>query len=55
MEQYRGSVVGFSGDAITCWFEQDTGRRATFLDNVPAHRALVAAWRQHLDGEQEAA
>ncbi len=26
---YRGSVINFSGDAITCWFDQDTGLRAT--------------------------
>ena len=26
---YRGSVIGFSGDAITCWFDADTGLRAT--------------------------
>ncbi len=25
----RGSVIGFSGDAITCWFDGDDGRRAT--------------------------
>jgi CheY-like chemotaxis protein len=25
----RGSVVSFSGDAMTCWFEGDNGRRAT--------------------------
>ncbi len=25
---YGGSVIGFSGDAITCWFDQDTGLRA---------------------------
>ena len=24
---YRGSVIGFSGDAITCWFDRDDGRR----------------------------
>lgn len=24
----RGSVVGFSGDAVTCWFDGDDGRRA---------------------------
>ncbi|MGC1374593.1 MAG: tetratricopeptide repeat protein [Anaerolineales bacterium] len=28
VEAYGGSVVGFSGDAITCWFEADDGRRA---------------------------
>jgi adenylate cyclase len=27
--QQRGSVIGFSGDAITCWFDQDDGRQAT--------------------------
>jgi predicted ATPase/class 3 adenylate cyclase len=28
VEAYGGSVVGFSGDAITCWFDADDGRRA---------------------------
>jgi adenylate cyclase len=27
--QQRGCVIGFSGDAITCWFDGDDGRRAT--------------------------
>ena len=26
---YGGSVIGFSGDAITCWFDNDDGTRAT--------------------------
>ena len=26
---YGGSVINFGGDAITCWFEKDNGRRAT--------------------------
>ncbi len=26
---YRGSVICFAGDAITCWFEDDGGARAT--------------------------
>nr|MBA3531662.1 tetratricopeptide repeat protein [Ardenticatenales bacterium] len=26
---YGGSVIGFAGDAITCWFDQDSGLRAT--------------------------
>ena len=26
---YRGSVIGFVGDAITCWFDADDGLRAT--------------------------
>ncbi|MBN1813967.1 MAG: tetratricopeptide repeat protein [Anaerolineae bacterium] len=29
LHQYRGSVIGFSGDAITCWLDQDDGSRAT--------------------------
>ena len=28
VDRYGGSVIGFSGDAITCWFEGDDGRRA---------------------------
>jgi adenylate cyclase len=27
--QQQGCVIGFSGDAITCWFDGDDGRRAT--------------------------
>jgi len=26
--RYRGSVVGFSGDALTCWLDGDSGARA---------------------------
>jgi predicted ATPase/class 3 adenylate cyclase len=29
VERYGGSVINFSGDAITCWFDQDAGERAT--------------------------
>jgi adenylate cyclase len=28
VHRYRGSVITFSGDAITCWFDQDDGLRA---------------------------
>lgn len=28
VDAYRGSVIGFSGDAITCWFDGDRGARA---------------------------
>lgn len=28
VHRHRGSVVGFSGDAITCWFDGDEGLRA---------------------------
>jgi predicted ATPase/class 3 adenylate cyclase len=29
LDRYSGSVTGFSGDAITCWFDGDSGLRAT--------------------------
>ena len=29
VDRYGGSVVGFSGDAITCWFDSDDGLLAT--------------------------
>lgn len=29
VDRYQGSVIGFSGDAITCWFDGDEGLRAT--------------------------
>ncbi len=28
LDRYHGSVIGFSGDAITCWFEADDGSAA---------------------------
>lgn len=28
IHRYRGSVISFAGDAITCWFAGDDGRRA---------------------------
>ena len=28
LHRFKGSVINFSGDAITCWFEGDDGRRA---------------------------
>ncbi len=29
IHRYRGSVISFAGDAVTCWFEKDKGARAT--------------------------
>ncbi len=29
LERYGGAVLGFAGDAITCWFDADDGLRAT--------------------------
>jgi len=31
IEQFGGSVVGFSGDAITCWFDENVRREASNL------------------------
>ncbi len=28
LHRFGGSVIGFSGDAITCWLDEDDGRRA---------------------------
>ena len=28
VDRTRGSVIGFAGDAITCWFDEDDGHRA---------------------------
>src|SRR5579859_4675235 len=29
VHRHGGSVIGFAGDSITCWFDQDDGLRAT--------------------------
>jgi class 3 adenylate cyclase len=53
VDRYGGSVVSFSGDAVTCWFDGDDGRRATAtalamqraieaVEAVPWHRELRA-------------
>lgn len=41
VHRYGGSVIGFSGDAITCWFDQDGGSRA-----VASALAMQAAMPQ---------
>ncbi len=41
VNQYGGSVVDFSGDAITCWLDGDTGLRA-----AASALAMQAAMRQ---------
>ncbi|HMA33622.1 MAG TPA: AAA family ATPase, partial [Chloroflexia bacterium] len=41
IDSYRGSVVTFSGDALTAWFDADDGRRATTC--ALALQAAVAA------------
>jgi len=39
---YRGSILGFSGDALTCWFDGDSGGRATAA--ALALQAAIQAW-----------
>lgn len=29
VHRYRGSIIGFEGDAVTCWFDGDDGQRGT--------------------------
>lgn len=41
VHRYRGSVISFSGDAITCWFDGDNGHRATTC--ALAMQAVLAA------------
>ena len=40
VHRYRGSVVGFSGDAIMCWFDDDPSA----TDGRP-HSGQAGAWR----------
>ncbi len=47
VDRYRGSVISFSGDAITCWFDEkdETGRSSTEKGTIQpsAFRAAAAA------------
>ena len=46
VHRYRGSVIGFSGDAITCWFdEKDEGRRMKDEEATSAFYLLPSAFR----------
>jgi predicted ATPase/class 3 adenylate cyclase len=51
VHQYRGSVLAFSGDAITCWFDEDHGLRAiacalSMQQRMKAFAALQTPSRQ---------
>ena len=39
LDRYGGSVIGFAGDAITCWLDGDDGLRAMACA-VDMHRAM---------------
>jgi class 3 adenylate cyclase/predicted ATPase len=49
VHRYGGSVVGFSGDAFTSWFDQDTGLRAVAAA-VAMQEAMPAVATVPLDG-----
>lgn len=38
--RHGGSVIGFAGDAITCWFEEDNGRVAAY-SGLAMQRAMT--------------
>jgi class 3 adenylate cyclase/tetratricopeptide (TPR) repeat protein len=40
LHRYRGSVIYFSGDAVTCWFDGDDGRLAVAC-GLDMHRAMA--------------
>jgi predicted ATPase/class 3 adenylate cyclase len=47
VHRYGGSVVGFVGDAVTCWFEADSGLRASAC-GLAMQRALAPLARLDL-------
>lgn len=51
LHRYGGSVIGFSGDAITCWLDGDDGRRAAAcglaMQAVMRHFAEVKTFSGH--------
>ncbi|MBA2665557.1 MAG: tetratricopeptide repeat protein [Trueperaceae bacterium] len=51
VDEYRGAVIGFSGDAITCWFDGDDGLRATAASLAMQH-AMVQFARIPLAGDE---
>ena len=56
VDQAGGSVIGFSGDAVTCWFDRDSGLLATVdVCEQGLCNALSAAAQQHLTGDDYAA
>ena len=46
VESYRGSVISFSGDAITCWFDDTNGRRPSAFRGTACALAMQQTMRQ---------
>jgi class 3 adenylate cyclase len=53
LHRYGGSVINFSGDAITCWFEGDSGFRATYCA-FALKRALQQVQTERLSSDEMA-
>ena len=50
VHRYRGAVVSFSGDAITCWFDQDDGLRA--VAGALAMQQVISRFSQASDASE---
>jgi class 3 adenylate cyclase/tetratricopeptide (TPR) repeat protein len=50
VDRFRGSVIGFSGDAITCWFDADDTGRAVACGL--AMRDAIAGFEAIANGDQ---
>ena len=46
IESYRGSVISFSGDAITCWFDDANGHLASALRATASALAIQRSMQQ---------
>ena len=42
IEQFGGSVVGFAGDAITCWFDDNSSEFSVLSSQFEPYRAQVS-------------
>jgi predicted ATPase/class 3 adenylate cyclase len=42
LHRYRGSVIGFSGDAITCWFDASSGEKDETLQETALRAGACA-------------
>src|SRR5688572_22100137 len=46
VESYRGSVISFSGDAVTCWFDDANSSLPAALRATASARAIQRAMQQ---------
>ncbi len=46
VEAANGSVIGFSGDAITCWFDESETRGADRSEHQSDHQPGTTAWQR---------